>query len=99
MGASLNTPRNIGFVLVREDYENATKKGTNVISDDLELIQALARYEKLARERGCGRLEWAVLQWNEPAIRFYEALGARPMSGWTTYRVTGHALVGLAKEA
>ena len=59
------------------------------------LLGSLAR---LARQRGCGRLEWAVLDWNEPAIRFYEALGARAMSGWTTYRVTGEALSRLAEE-
>ena len=46
----------------------------------------------LARARGCGRLEWAVLDWNTPAIRFYEAMGATPMSDWTTYRLTGDSL-------
>ena len=56
----------------------------------------LAYLGGLAYARGCGRLEWAVLDWNEPAIRFYEALGARPQSDWTTYRVTGDALVRLA---
>jgi GNAT superfamily N-acetyltransferase len=44
---------------------------------------------------GYGRLEWAVLDWNVDAIRFYESLGARPMSDWTTYRVTGSALAAL----
>ncbi|PWG61556.1 GNAT family N-acetyltransferase [Sediminicurvatus halobius] len=53
------------------------------------LIGALAR---LALERGCGRLEWSVLDWNTPAIGFYRALGAEPMDEWTTYRVTGAAL-------
>lgn len=57
------------------------------------LLVALAR---LARERGCARLEWAVLDWNEPSIRFYRALGAVPMDEWTTYRVTGEALERLA---
>lgn len=51
---------------------------------------------KLAMERGCGRLEWAVLDWNEPAIRFYESLGAKPMDEWTVYRITGEALERLA---
>lgn len=50
----------------------------------------------LAVERGCGRLEWAVLDWNEPAIRFYESLGAKPMDEWTVYRITGEALERLA---
>lgn len=49
------------------------------------LLQHVAR---LARERGCGRLEWSVLNWNKPAIRFYEALSARAMDDWTVYRLT-----------
>ena len=50
----------------------------------------------VARERGCRRFEWAVLDWNEPAIRFYRRIGAVPMDGWTVYRVTGAALDRLA---
>jgi GNAT superfamily N-acetyltransferase len=50
----------------------------------------------LAKERGCGRLEWSVLDWNEPAIGFYRGIGASPVSGWTVYRVTGEALEELA---
>jgi len=46
----------------------------------------------LAKERGCGRLEWSVLDWNEPAINFYKKLGAVPMSDWTVFRVTGKSL-------
>lgn len=56
------------------------------------LLQHLA---KVAVARGYGRLEWAVLDWNVDAIRFYESLGAVPMSDWTTYRVTGSALTAL----
>lgn len=55
------------------------------------LLVALAR---LAVERGCGRLEWAVLNWNKPAIDFYRSLGAVPLDEWTTYRLTGDALRG-----
>lgn len=58
-----------------------------------ELLVALAR---LAVERGCGRLEWAVLNWNEPAIAFYRSLGAIPMDEWTVYRTTQDALTRLA---
>ena len=47
----------------------------------------LATLARLAVERGCGRLEWAVLDWNQEAIRFYERLGARPNSDWTIYRL------------
>jgi GNAT superfamily N-acetyltransferase len=50
----------------------------------------------LARDRNCGRLEWSVLNWNEPAIGFYESIGASPVSGWTVYRVTGEVLEELA---
>ena len=52
----------------------------------------LAELAKLARERDCGRLEWAVLDWNEPAIAFYRKLGAVPMDEWTVFRLTGSAL-------
>ena len=58
----------------------------------------LARLAAIARARGCGRFEWSVLDWNEPAIGFYRALGAVPMSDWTVYRVTGDALDRLADE-
>ncbi len=52
----------------------------------------------LAKERGCGRVEWSVLNWNRPAIQFYENLGARAMSGWTLYRLAGEALRRLSEE-
>ena len=59
----------------------------------------LARLAHIAVERGCGRLEWSVLDWNEPAIGFYRRLGAVPMDGWTTFRLTGPALDDLALRA
>jgi GNAT superfamily N-acetyltransferase len=52
----------------------------------------LKRVATLAVERGCGRVEWAVLDWNEPSIQFYKSLGATPMDEWTTYRLTGESL-------
>jgi GNAT superfamily N-acetyltransferase len=58
------------------------------------LLLALAR---LAVERGCGRFEWSALAWNEPAIAFYQSLGAELMSEWRIFRVTGAALEHLAK--
>src|SRR3984893_13737811 len=58
----------------------------------------LARLAKVAVERDCGRVDWQVLNWNEPSIRFYEALGAVPLSDWTTYRLTGEPLVKLSSE-
>ena len=59
----------------------------------------LAHLAAIARERGCGRMEWSVLDWNEPAIGFYRSLGAVPMSEWTVHRLTGDALEALAREA
>jgi GNAT superfamily N-acetyltransferase len=59
----------------------------------------LGRVAALAVERGCVRLEWAVLNWNEPAIRFYESLGAAPLEEWHTRRLSGEALVRLASLA
>jgi len=50
-----------------------------------------------ALERGCGRLEWAVLDWNAPAIRFYRKLGAVPLDEWTVYRLTGDALEAMGQ--
>ena len=58
----------------------------------------LVHLAKLAVERDCGRFEWSVLDWNEPAIGFYKKLGARPMDAWTIMRVTGDALHKLAKS-
>ncbi len=60
--------------------------------------QLLAHVAREAVARKCGRLEWAVLDWNEPAIAFYKKLGARAMDEWTVYRITGDALKKLASE-
>ena len=57
----------------------------------------LAHLARVAIERDCGRLEWTVLDWNEPAIRFYKSLGAQSMHGWTINRVAGDALSRLAQ--
>jgi GNAT superfamily N-acetyltransferase len=56
----------------------------------------LARLAKIAAERGYGRLDWAVLDWNAPSIEFYRSLGAVPLDAWTGYRLTGEALDRLA---
>ena len=60
------------------------------------LLRHLAR---IAAERGYARVEWSVLDWNEPSIRFYEGLGAKPQAGWSTFRLTGAALSGFAGTA
>ena len=57
------------------------------------LLVYLAR---VARDRGCGRMEWAVLDWNDPAIQFYRTLGAEPMDEWTVFRLTSDGIARLA---
>jgi len=54
--------------------------------------QLLIHLAKIANDRGYGRVEWSVLNWNEPAINFYKALGAKPMDEWTVFRLTGESL-------
>jgi GNAT superfamily N-acetyltransferase len=58
----------------------------------------LVELAKIARVRGCGRMEWAVLDWNEPAIKFYRALGAQPMHEWTVFRLTRDEIANLANS-
>ena len=97
--------RAVGFALFFQNYSTFLGK-PGIYLEDLfvepasrghglgkQLLQAIAR---LAVERGCGRFEWAVLDWNEPAIGFYKSLGAKPMADWTVMRVTGDALKKLA---
>ena len=57
----------------------------------------LKKLAQIAVERGCGRLEWWCLDWNQPSIDFYKSLGAEPMEDWTVYRVTGDTLTRLAE--
>lgn len=59
----------------------------------------LAELARRAQAAGCGRMEWAVLDWNQPAIDFYRALGARPMEDWTVYRLERADIAALANEA
>ena len=59
------------------------------------LLRELAR---IAQERNCGRMEWAVLDWNEPALRFYKSLDARPMTEWIVHRLTPVEIARLAAE-
>ena len=58
----------------------------------------LIEVAQIAKERGCGRFEWAVLDWNQPAIEFYRRLGANPLDDWTIFRVTAEALDRLASK-
>lgn len=57
--------------------------------------QMLRHLAEIAKQRGCGRLEWSVLDWNQAAIEFYTRLGAKPMDEWTVFRLTGEALANL----
>jgi len=59
----------------------------------------LIELAKIARDRGCGRMEWAVLNWNEPAIKFYRSLDAKPMDEWTVFRLTRDEIAKLADAA
>ena len=98
--------RPVGFALFFQNFSTFLAK-PGIYLEDLfvepalrgrgigrELLRAVAR---LAVERGCGRFEWAVLDWNEPAIGFYQSLGARPMNNWTVMRLTGEELEKLAQ--
>jgi GNAT superfamily N-acetyltransferase len=99
--------RAVGFALFFHNYSTfLTRPG--VYLEDLFVLPEergrgygkalLAGLARLAFERGCGRLEWSVLNWNEPSIQFYRALGAVPMDEWTVNRVTGEALERLAQQ-
>ena len=95
----------VGFVLFFHNYSTFLAR-PGLYIEDLFVDEAYRRrgfgralllhVARLARERQCGRLEWAVLDWNEPAINFYKKLGAVPMDEWTVFRVTGAALEQLS---
>lgn len=95
----------VGFVLFFHNYSTFLGR-TGLYIEDLFVEEAYRRrgfgrallvyVARLAQERQCGRLEWSVLDWNEPAIEFYKKLGAVAMSDWTVYRVTGDSLSRLA---
>ncbi|MDE3195796.1 MAG: GNAT family N-acetyltransferase [Acidobacteriota bacterium] len=95
----------VGFALFFSNYSTFLAKPGIYLEDlfvkphargrgaGLALLRELAR---LAVERDCGRVEWSVLDWNEPSIGFYKKLGAVPMEEWTTFRLTGEAIRKLA---
>ena len=61
-------------------------------------LALMRRIARLAVDRGCGKINWQVLRWNEPSIRFYERLGAEALGDWVSYRLSGAALEGLASQ-
>jgi GNAT superfamily N-acetyltransferase len=95
----------VGFALFFTNYSTFLAK-PGIFLEDLYVKPAwrgqgigkalLAKVAAIARARDCGRLEWEVLDWNEPSIGFYQSLGAVPMDDWTKYRLTGGALEKLA---
>jgi GNAT superfamily N-acetyltransferase len=98
----------VGFALFFRTFSTFLGKPGLYLEDLFVLPEArgkgagkalLARLAALTVERGYARLEWAVLDWNEPAIGFYKSLGAVPMDEWTVYRVTGDALAKLAQDS
>ena len=97
----------IGFALFFHNYSTFLGRRGLYLEDLFVIPEArgsgagkalLKHLAQLALERGCGRFEWWVLDWNEPAIDFYKSLGAEPMEDWTVFRLTGEALEKLAKE-
>jgi GNAT superfamily N-acetyltransferase len=88
--------RKIGYALVFYSYSTFLTAPGLFLEDLFVFPEARGRgagkalldaVVEMARERGCERVEWSVLDWNEPAIRFYEAYGARPQDAWTIYRL------------
>jgi GNAT superfamily N-acetyltransferase len=97
----------VGFVLFFHNYSTFLGKPGLYIEDlfvDEDYRRRgygralLLHVARLAKERDCGRLEWSVLDWNQPAINFYKKLGALPMSEWTVFRVAGKSLDELAGQ-
>ena len=97
----------VGFALYFHNFSTFLGRGGIYLEDLFVLPEhrgkgygkaILTRLAQIARERGCGRLEWACLDWNKPSIDFYLSLGAKPMDEWTVYRVCGEALTQLAGE-
>jgi GNAT superfamily N-acetyltransferase len=97
----------VAFALYFHNYSTFLAKPGLYLEDLFVLPEArgkgigkalLIYLAQVAKERGCGRFEWWVLDWNEPAIGFYKSLGSVPMDEWTVHRVTGPALDALASR-
>jgi GNAT superfamily N-acetyltransferase len=91
----------VGFALFFHNYSTFLSRKGLYLEDLFVLPEARGQgagkalflhLAKLAVERGCGRMEWSVLDWNQPSIEFYKALGAVAMDEWTVYRLTGDSL-------
>ena len=101
----LEDEKEVGFALYFHNFSTFLGKA-GIYLEDLFVLPAyrgrgygkaiLSHLARIALERGCGRLEWACLDWNQPSIDFYRSLGAVPMEEWTIYRVSGESLSGLS---
>ncbi len=98
--------REVGFALYFHNFSTFLGRAGIYLEDLFVLPEyrgrgygkaILKRLAAIAIERGCGRLEWACLNWNQPSISFYLSLGAEPMSEWTVYRLSGDAMHKLAE--
>jgi len=98
--------REVGFALYFHNFSTFVGRAGIYLEDVFVLPEyrgngygkaILKRLAAIAVERGCGRLEWACLNWNKPSISFYLSLGAQPMSDWTVYRLSGDAMKKLAE--
>ena len=104
----LEDGREVGFALYFHNFSTFLGR-SGVYLEDLFVLPEyrgrgygkalLCRLAAIAKEEGCGRLEWWCLDWNKPSIDFYKSLGAEPMEDWTVYRVAGETLDKLAEEA
>ena len=97
--------REVGFALFFHNFSTFLGRAGIYLEDLFVLPEyrgkgygkgLLRRLAQIALERGCGRLEWWCLDWNQPSIDFYRSLGAEPMEEWTTYRLTGETLREIA---
>ena len=104
----LEDGREVGFALYFPNFSTFLGR-SGVYLEDLFVLPEyrgrgygkalLCRLAAIAKEEGCGRLEWWCLDWNKPSIDFYKSMGAEPMEDWTVYRVAGETLDKLAEEA
>ncbi|MEF2782270.1 GNAT family N-acetyltransferase [Erysipelotrichaceae bacterium HCN-30851] len=104
---ALENEKEIGFALFFHNFSTFLGR-SGIYLEDLYVMEEyrgkgygkciLQKLAQIAVERGCGRLEWWCLDWNQPSIDFYLSLGAEPMKDWTVYRITGETLTSLAKN-
>ncbi len=104
---ALEDGKEVGFALFFHNFSTFLGKAGIYLEDLYVKLEyrkkgygkaILKKLAQIAAERGCGRLEWWCLDWNKPSIDFYLSMGAKPMSDWTIYRVSGESLSDLAKE-